>query len=121
MNNLREEFIECFMWSSKDNCWKLLPRRTPEKIFDWINQNYISKQQILNLECLKEEKTYTYFSSPKMNIDVRDITTGKITHWRKDKKYKHQSILTEEQILRNQLRKEIIEEIKKLVNSLLKK
>lgn len=28
----------------------------PKEIFDWINQNYISKQQILNLECLKEEK-----------------------------------------------------------------
>lgn len=26
------------------------------EVWNWINQNYISKQQILNLECLKEEK-----------------------------------------------------------------
>lgn len=34
----KEQFEDCFMWSPKDKCWKLLPRRTPDKIWSWIQQ-----------------------------------------------------------------------------------
>lgn len=57
-----------------------------DELWDWINQNYISKEQILNLECLKEEE-----------FDIH-IFDG------------HNDIL----MCRNQLRNEIKKEIKKL-------
>lgn len=58
------------------------------EVWNWINQNYISKEQILNLECLKEEKDREQRgSSIDYNFDVE---------------------------IKNQLRNEIIEEINKL-------
>lgn len=62
-----------------------------DELWVWINQNYISKEQILNLECLKEEVT---------------------------KKKRHFNLLKDmeqlEKAVRNQLRKEIKEQINKL-------
>ena len=61
MNNLKEEFktkvfgiIVGYVHDNlfkTDNCVKSI-----DEFWNWINQNYISKQQILNLECLKEEE-----------------------------------------------------------------
>jgi hypothetical protein len=66
-----------------DNCVKSI-----DEFWNWINQNYISKQQILNLECLKEEEC------PDDKLDNEYVT-----EWYRG---------------RNQLRNEIKEEIKKL-------
>lgn len=49
MNKLQEEFKH-FCNQEQD-----IILVHPKEILDWINQNYISKEQILNLECLKEE------------------------------------------------------------------
>jgi hypothetical protein len=64
-----------------DNCVKSI-----DEFWDWINQNYISKEGILNLECLKEEEP-----------DEFDDFIG-----------------TDRIETKNKLRKEIKEEIKKL-------
>ena len=53
MNKLHHKFID-FAYMNKN-----FPYMTPEQceeIYNWINQNYISKEEILNLECLKEEE-----------------------------------------------------------------
>jgi hypothetical protein len=47
MNNLQEELKDLYV----KNGYRL----DFDLMWLWINQNYISKEQILNLECLKEE------------------------------------------------------------------
>ena len=62
---------------------------TDKQVLQFINQNYISKEQIVNLECLKEEDINLPMTED--NIDV-----------------------CRKRGFRNQLRKEIKEEIEKL-------
>lgn len=64
-----------------DNCVKSI-----DEFWNWINQNYISKEQILNLECLVDE--IPTMSEPEIEVDNKEI--------------------------RNKLRNEIKDEIKKL-------
>ena len=45
------------------------------EIEKFINQNYISKQQILNLECLKEEKDSIVY---EVEVDTRNQLRNKI-------------------------------------------
>jgi len=65
-NKDREEFMNCFMWSSKDNCWKLLPRRTPEKIWEIVVETHTQKKVEEALNNILEENhcdldgTYDY-------------------------------------------------------------
>jgi hypothetical protein len=47
MNKLKEELKDLYV----KNGYRL----DFDLMWLWINQNYISKEQILNLECLKEE------------------------------------------------------------------
>ena len=88
MNKLQEEFKH-FCNQEQD-----IILVHPKEILDWINQNYIFKQQILNLECLKEEKHSHDCNKnvPELKNLPCDCDNG----------------------LRNKLRTEIKEEIKKL-------
>lgn len=73
-----------------DNCVKSI-----DEFWNWINQNYISKQQILNLECLKEE---IIIDDNKVDIESLENT------WYEN----------DDREIRNQLRNEIKKEIEKL-------
>lgn len=80
MNKLKEELKDLYV----KNGYRL----DFDLMWLWINQNYISKQQILNLECLKEDK----FRSVNQGLGCQNAR----------------------QEVENQLRKEIKEEIEKL-------
>jgi len=58
----KKKLNELEQWLNED---KSICKADRDYILDFITKNYISKQQILNLECLKEEKIQRY--------DDRDI------------------------------------------------
>lgn len=95
-NKLEEEFNKNLDKSEEKVKWwnaEKAEKQWRKDTWKWITKHYISKEQILNLECLKEEETVKHIDVvlfPKQAYE----NLGKLT--------------------RNQLRKKIIEEINKL-------
>lgn len=99
MNRLKQEFDKLFTRKSlnpKDkgkyrDDWFIKDGIVSKILFNWINQNYISKEKILGLEELKEEK-------------IEEVKSGSVYEY-SDEMWKSR------QEGRNELRKEIKQQI----------
>lgn len=87
MNKLKEEFLKFLDYEmpvSTDKQLFSIDKNGIERLYDWINQNYISKEEILNLECLKEEKITTLDikydnDNPEIRNQLREEIKEEIT------------------------------------------